>query len=123
MGNVTGIVLAGTCATLLLTGCGLIGGGNKDTICQQATVAFDRFASSVRSAPPTDKARWKQSADAFAARMDALAGQAEDAKLKKALQDESADARTAGSALATGDAAPLQRLVTATPARVGAACA
>lgn len=121
MGNITGVALAGAGAALLLAGCGMLG-GNKGAVCEETTRAYAQFATSVRAAPATDKARWKQLADTLAGRLDALSAKAEDAPLKKALKEESAAARAAGNALATGDATALQKLVSGTPARIGTAC-
>ncbi|MEU6039191.1 hypothetical protein ABZ801_27675 [Actinomadura sp. NPDC047616] len=110
------LVAAGT-----LTGCGL-SGGNTGQVCADTKKAFQQYVSQVRTVPANDPAQWKQATDRFAGRVDGLARQAEDEKLKNALRTEATRLRGAAAGVGTGDAAQLNAVMTDAPNRIGAAC-
>ncbi|MFB4315096.1 hypothetical protein [Actinomadura sp. 21ATH] len=116
-----GVVVLG--ASGLLTGCGLLGGGNTDQICADTKKAFQQYMTQVRSVSAADPGQWKQPTEQLAGRIDGLAGKAEDAALKKALKSEADGLRKAAASIGTGDAAQLNGVMTGTPQRIGKACA
>jgi hypothetical protein len=106
----------------LLGACGALG-GNSGQVCTDTKKAFQQYITQVRSVPAAEPAQWGQATQRLATRLDALAKQADDAALKKALQGESQRLRAAASAVGTGDASQLSAVMNDTPARIGKACA
>ncbi|MFC7729618.1 hypothetical protein [Actinomadura keratinilytica] len=104
-----------------LAGCGL-SGGNTGQVCADTREAFRQYVSQVRAVPANDPAQWKQVTDRFAGRVDGLARQAEDEKLKNALKTEANRLRGAAAGVGSGDAAQLNAVMTDAPDRIGAAC-
>lgn len=111
------------CAALVLAsgGCGMKD-DNTRAVCADGKQAVQQYAARLKTVPANDPAQWRQATAGLAVRFDALAKSAENARLKKALQDQSARLRAAANALGTGDASALDRTLAETPARLGDAC-
>ncbi|WP_153535801.1 hypothetical protein [Actinomadura macrotermitis] len=115
-----GLLLLG--GTGLLTGCGMLGGDNTSTVCADAKTAFQQYMTQVRSVSPAQPAEWRPPTEQLAGRVGALAGKAEDTKLKAALTDVSGRLKAASATIGTGDAAQLNAVMKDTPQRIGKAC-
>lgn len=116
-GGVTALAASG-----LLGACGTLG-GNSDAVCADTKKAFQQFVTQVRGIPATDAAQWRQATEKLAGRLDALAAEAADAKLEKALKSEADALRAAAPGVGTGDVAQLNTVLTETPKKIGDACA
>ncbi|WP_030171465.1 hypothetical protein [Spirillospora albida] len=109
-------------ASGLLSACGTLG-GNSDAVCADTKKAFQQFVTQVRGVPATDAAQWRQATERLAGRLDALAADAEDAELEKALKSEADALRAAAPGVGTGDVSRLNTVLTGTPKQIGDACA
>lgn len=115
-----GVVMLGVSG--LLGACGALG-GNSGQVCTDTKKAFQQYITQVRSVPAAEPAQWGQATQRLATRLDALAKEADDGALKKALQAESQRLRAAASTVGTGDASQLSAAMNDAPARIGKACA
>lgn len=115
-----GVVMLGVSG--LLGACGALG-GNSGQVCTDTKKAFQQYITQVRSVPAAEPAQWGQATQRLATRLDALAKEADDGALKKALQAESQRLRAAATTVGTGDASQLSAVMNDTPARIGKACA
>lgn len=106
-------------AAWTLAGCGA---GNTDEVCADTKKAFQQYLTQVRTVSANDPAQWRQATDQFAGRIDGLARQAEDEKLKKALKTEATRLRGAAAGVGTGDASQLNAVMSDAPDRIGKAC-
>jgi hypothetical protein len=112
-------------ASVSVSGCGAIEGmtGNKAEVCDQAKDAFAGFGERINGLPPTDNAAWGKAATDFAAELDALAGKADDAGLKKAITGLASSWRDAGPPMVqSGDVTQLTALLRDQPGLLGSAC-
>ncbi|MER6815916.1 hypothetical protein ABT299_42175 [Spirillospora sp. NPDC000708] len=115
-----GVVMLGVSG--LLGACGALG-GNSGQVCSDTKKAFQQYITQVRSVPAAEPAQWGQATQRLATRLDALAKEADDGALKKALRAESQRLRAAATTVGTGDASQLSAVMNDTPARIGKACA
>ncbi|MFC6881569.1 MULTISPECIES: hypothetical protein [Actinomadura] len=106
----------------LLAGCGSFGGDNAEKVCGDTEKAFQQYVAQVRGVDANEPAQWGKVTERLAGRVDALAGEADGKKLKKALKDEAGRLRTAAASVGTGDAAQLNTVMSDTPQRIGKAC-
>ncbi|MBW8486432.1 hypothetical protein [Actinomadura parmotrematis] len=115
-----GVLLLG--AAGLASGCGLLGSDNSGAVCADTKAAFQQYMTQVRAVSAARPAEWTAPTQQLAGRVGALAAKAEDAKLKSALKDEAARLQAASATIGKGDAAQLDKVMSDTPKRIGAAC-
>ncbi|POM27667.1 hypothetical protein BTM25_20850 [Actinomadura rubteroloni] len=111
----SGVLLA---ALGLTAGCG----GNSAAVCSDAKAAYAAYMTQVRTVPAGQPAQWKAPTDQLAAKLGALAGKADDGKLRSALNAEAGRLRAASTTVAAGDMAQLNTVLAQTPRGIGKAC-
>ncbi|QXJ21321.1 hypothetical protein AGRA3207_002161 [Actinomadura graeca] len=110
-------------ASVLLGGCGVLGGGGGTAqVCADTRKAFEQYVTQVRTVSAAEPGQWRQATEQLAGRLDGLAGKTGDGDLKKALTAEAVRLRAAATAVGTGDASQLNTVISDTPARIGRAC-
>lgn len=105
----------------LLGGCGALG-GDSGQVCDDTKQAFQQYVTQVRSLPAAEPGQWRQATEKLAVRLDALARDAGDDDLRKALKAEADRLRAAAPAVGAGDVARLDAVMNETPAKIGKAC-